>query len=162
MKINKIIAVIFTASFLITSFTGIKKSSANGVAAGIELDLLSNILTDSHLPLSTDHIFIGGDAFVNYYNDKIIDHAYGLRGRLGYKIFGAQIYGLGGSQHIGFNKDSMESFKHSSAPIYGYGIGYNFPLSIGVRLNRTFFNLEKTSGGKQNFAFTEVQLVLAF
>ena len=162
MKMNKISAIVFVITFLTSIFTGANKSSAQGVAAGIEFDLLSNILTNSHVPLSTDNIFVGADAFANYYDSKLIDYGYGFRGRLGYKIFGAQAYGIGGVGHFGFDKNNSSIFKDNTAPIYGYGIGYNFPLNIGVRLNRTFFNLEKNSGGKQNFAFTEVQVVLAF
>jgi hypothetical protein len=158
MKMNKIFAI----TFLIVFSAGFNKSFANGVAAGIEFDLLNNVLTDSHVPLATDHIFIGGDAFATYYNDKTIDYGYGFRGRLGYKILGAQAYGIGGVGHFGFNKESSELFKSNTASIYGYGVGYNFPLGLGVRLNRTFFNLEKIDNSKKSFAFTEVQLVLVF
>ena len=51
MKMNKISAIVFVITFLTTAFTGVNKSSANGVAAGIEFDLLSNILTNNHIPL---------------------------------------------------------------------------------------------------------------
>lgn len=162
MKINKIYVVIFVITFLTNIFTLVSKSSASGVAAGIEFDVLNNIITSSNIPLATDHIFVGGDAFASYYNDKSIDYGYGFRGRLGYKIFGAQAYGLAGVGHFGFDRNKPSVFKDNTAPIYGYGIGYNFPLSIGVRLNRTFFSLERVDNRKQNFAFTEVQLVLAF
>jgi len=160
MKLNKI----FVITFLIILLAGTNKSSANGVAAGIELNVVDNIFTSNKIPLAGDHIFIGGDAFANYYNDKFINYGYGFRGRLGYKILGAQAYGIGGVGHFGFdNNKSSGIFKSNTSPIYGYGVGYNFPLiQIGVRLNRTFFNLEKVVGGKQNFAFTEAQLVLAF
>jgi hypothetical protein len=59
---------------------------------------------------------------------------------------------------VNFNKESSELFKSNTASIYGYGVGYNFPLGLGVRLNRTFFNLEKIDRTEPEFGFFKTQL----
>ena len=125
-------------------------SMAAGVGAGIDLGLI-------------DNIFVGADAFSNYYGDNIISYNYGVKGSLGYKMAGVSVYGLGGVQHVGFANNAAKNFKGNTSPLYGFGVGYNFPLiNIGVRLNKTYFNLDRNNGNTDHFGTVDLGLVLAF
>lgn len=124
-----------------------------GVATGISIDLPMNL-------------FVEGDVFSNYYGDNEIKYNYGVKGDFGYKILGISAYALAGVQHSHFNNNqskSLNNFSNSSSPIYGVGIGYNFPiLPLGVRLENTHFTLDKVNGGKDNFGNTNLSLILIF
>ena len=149
---------LFVLCPLLVFTMAIPKSFAVGVAAGGELNLANGILP---APIA-DHIFLGADVFSNYYNNGTIDYNYGAKATLGYKVMGAQIFGLYGLQHSNFNHKASANFKESSSALYGFGFGYNFPLNIGVRLNQTYFNLEQNNGQDKRFPFTDLMLVLVF
>lgn len=142
-----------------------KESNANalGLSVGTQLELIDDIFVNKNLKVAKDHIFVGADAFANYYGDDIISYNYGFQGSLGYKIINASVYGLAGIQHAGFGSNQSQNFKKSSSPIYGFGVGYDFPLlNMGVRLNNTFFNLERKDGSKNNFSIINVGIVFLF
>ncbi|MCE3254948.1 MAG: hypothetical protein K0R25_442 [Rickettsiaceae bacterium] len=111
----------------------------------------------------TDNIFAGGDAFYNYYGDKIINSNYGAKGRLGLKAYNISFYGIGGIQRSQLAGAESNNFKSDTSPIYGFGLGYDFPMTgFGIRLNRTFFELERKTGVSNRFQNLDMALVLAF
>ncbi len=138
--------------FLLTLFGKVNHSFAlgAGTAAGVSLDLPNNF-------------FVEGNAFFNYYGERVIDHTYGFKGNLGYKMFGASAYGLAGAQHIGFANDESKNFKDNNSPLYGFGVGYNFPLiNVGVRLENIYFSLDRKDGRKENFSNLSLGVILVF
>lgn len=145
--------------------TANKKSEANavGLSVGTQFNLISDIFVNKNLKVVKDHIFAGADAFANYYGDDIISYNYGFQGSLGYKISNASVYGLAGIQHAGFGSNQSQNFKKNSSPVYGFGVGYDFPLvNMGIRLNNTFFNLERKDGSKEDFNIVNLGLIFVF
>lgn len=149
----------FGLCFFICSAMAAQQASAVGIAAGVEKNIVEGIFSKE----KPDSLFVGGDIFANYYNRGIVDLNYGAKVTLGYKIMNAEIFGLGGVQRTDFGHASASSYKHHASAIYGYGIGYNFPsTNLGVRLNRTYYDLEMNNGTHDGFSFTDVMLVLVF
>ena len=158
----KKIKILLTSLLIIFSIN--KNSYAFGVNAGVQLNLVDNIFTDKIKLVIEDHIFIGADVFANYYsNTENLKYNYGYKGTLGYKISGFSIYGLGGIQYAGLRSDISKQYKEDKAPIYGVGIGYDVPiLPIGIRLNNTYFNLERNDGTKNRFNNIDLGLIVVF
>ncbi len=118
---------------------GTNPASAAGLQAGVDLDL-------------PNHFFVGGDAFANYFNGKEINYNYGFKGNLGYKILGVSAYGLAGVQHSELAAGQGHYFKDNTSPLYGVGIGYNFPLMpLSVKLENSYFYLNKKDGDRAYF-----------
>lgn len=146
---NKLLIISF---FLLSLFATSESNAMKGVglAAGIDLDLPANL-------------FIEGDVFANYYGDDTINYNYGAKGDVGFKMLGISAYALGGLQHVGFANGESRNYKDDSSPIYGVGIGYNFPLiPIGVRLENTYFSLTRTNGAEDRYNNINASLIFIF
>lgn len=157
-----LLASMVSATFLFSANS--QAAGGVGAAAGVSLNLINNILfSGSTLVTPKDSIFIEGDAFANYYNANVINYNYGFRGNLGYKLMGFSVYGLGGVQHAGFARNQAQYYKDKTAPIYGFGVGYDFPITdFGIRANSYYFSLDKKDGTKSNFNMVDVALVFVF
>jgi hypothetical protein len=147
---NKILT---TFVLLLSLFIKTNQSYAgSSVGTGIGAEL--------NLPLN---FFVEADGFIKYYNNHIVNYNYGLKGDIGYKFLGASVYGLGGVQHTSFSDNQSQNFKDQSSPVYGVGIGYNFPfINTGIRLENTYFSLDRKDGRSDNFNNVDLSLVIVF
>jgi len=160
-QLNQFLFLLFF--FVAISLISSKQAKAIGVGAEINLDLIDNIFVPKNVPVLKDHVFIGATAFANYFDSNQIRYDYGFGGKLGYKIADASVYGLAGVHDLGFKNNQGQYFKNNSlSPIYGIGIGYDFPLiNLGIRLENNFFSLDKKDNSKENFNFVGFRVVLA-
>lgn len=149
----------FGLCFLFCSTMASHQASAVGVAVGVERNVTEGIFAKT----TPDYLFVGADVFANYYDRGTVDWNYGAKATFGYKIHNALVFGLAGVQSTEFNHGASSSFDEHTSPIYGFGIGYNFPsTNLGVRLNQTYYDLEMTNGTNEDFSFTDIMLVLVF
>lgn len=150
---------ILALGILISSTFAVSSAHAVGIAIGAERNLSDKVFNTS-MP---EHIFIGGDIFTNYYDRAFIKYNYGAKVTLGYKYANAQIFGLAGVQISEFNNATSDEFDDHASPMYGFGVGYNFPsTNFGIRLNKTYYSLDRTGGGEEDISFTDLMFVLVF
>lgn len=146
----------------IITFCGLANySMAAGVAVGSGFNLKDDIFIKNSE--HKDHLFIGADVFGGYYGGNTIKYNYGVRATPGYKIDNFSVYGIGGLQRAGFAKGKSDFYRTPVSPLYGFGVGYDFPKSnVGIRINSTYFKLDRKDGGADAFNMIDVGAALMF
>ena len=161
----KKLTIILSILFLQASLTSNSQASSGngfGLAAGGSVNIIDNIFTPESTSLVLeDHIFVGAEAFANYYKGGIVNYNYGFKGNLGYSINGFEAYGFAGVHDVGLNSNNSAEFKDDKSSLYGYGIGYDFPF-VKVRLETSYFELERRVGKKEQFVLSGVSLMFGF
>ena len=123
-----------------------QSSVGAGLSAGVRLNLVNNIFTDSEYNFrKKDHIFTEIEAFGNQFFVGEIKQNFGGRLNLGYEFKAFRIYGSGGYvastidyQETGNPKQSIVA----SAPFFGIGLGYDITKRISIRLNSMLYNID--------------------
>ncbi len=118
-----------------------------GLSAGLRFNLAEDIFFDSEEKKANakDHIFTEVEAFGNQFFSGEIKQNFGGRINLGYEIKGIRIYGSGGytTSTLTYQEQGKPSQSvASSAPFFGFGIGYDITKNVGIRLNSMFYNFD--------------------